>query len=76
MLPRESKPSSWFTISSIVRCTSLSPPCPSSNRAPPIASTCAWYGHHPDVSEGDRSCWVSSKNGYSEHASSCFLSLT
>ena len=40
MLPRESKPSSWLTISSIVRCTSLSPPCPSSKRAPPIASIC------------------------------------
>ena len=39
MLPRASKPSSWFTISSIVRWTSLSPPCPSSKRAPPIAST-------------------------------------
>ena len=40
MLPRESKPSSWFTISSMVRCTSLSPPAPSSNRAPPMASIC------------------------------------
>jgi hypothetical protein len=39
MFPRASNPSSWFTISSIVRCTSLSPPAPSSNRAPPIAST-------------------------------------
>mmetsp|Transcript_71849 Transcript_71849/g.150118 ORF Transcript_71849/g.150118 Transcript_71849/m.150118 type:complete len:247 (-) Transcript_71849:637-1377(-) len=38
-LPRASKPSSWFTISSIVRCTSLSPPAPSSNLAPPMAST-------------------------------------
>mmetsp|Transcript_206 Transcript_206/g.421 ORF Transcript_206/g.421 Transcript_206/m.421 type:complete len:216 (+) Transcript_206:1078-1725(+) len=38
-LPRGSKPSSWLTISSIVRCTSLSPPAPSSKRAPPIAST-------------------------------------
>lgn len=26
MFPLESKPSSWFTISSMVRCTSLSPP--------------------------------------------------
>ena len=26
--PRASKPSSWLTISSIVRCTSLSPPAP------------------------------------------------
>mmetsp|Transcript_21190 Transcript_21190/g.63480 ORF Transcript_21190/g.63480 Transcript_21190/m.63480 type:complete len:219 (+) Transcript_21190:166-822(+) len=39
MLPRDSKPSSWLTISSIVRWTSLSPPAPSSKRAPPIAST-------------------------------------
>mmetsp|Transcript_37205 Transcript_37205/g.91581 ORF Transcript_37205/g.91581 Transcript_37205/m.91581 type:complete len:377 (+) Transcript_37205:303-1433(+) len=38
-LPLASKPSSWFTISSIVRCTSLSPPAPSSKRAPPMAST-------------------------------------
>ena len=38
MLPRESKPSSWLTISSMVRCTSLSPPAPSSKRAPPMAS--------------------------------------
>lgn len=41
MLPRESKPSSWLTISSMVRCTSLSPPAPSSKRAPPMASTCS-----------------------------------
>mmetsp|Transcript_27584 Transcript_27584/g.47235 ORF Transcript_27584/g.47235 Transcript_27584/m.47235 type:complete len:361 (-) Transcript_27584:175-1257(-) len=38
-LPRASNPSSWLTISSIVRCTSLSPPAPSSKRVPPIAST-------------------------------------
>uniref|UniRef100_A0A2M3ZKK8 Uncharacterized protein n=1 Tax=Anopheles braziliensis TaxID=58242 RepID=A0A2M3ZKK8_9DIPT len=38
MLPRGSKPSSWLINSNIVRCTSLSPPAPSSNRAPPIAS--------------------------------------
>ena len=38
MFPRASNPSNWFTISSIVRCTSLSPPAPSSNRVPPIAS--------------------------------------
>lgn len=34
MLPRGSKPSSWLMSSSIVRCTSLSPPAPSSKRAP------------------------------------------
>lgn len=34
MLPRGSKPSSWLISSSIVRCTSLSPPAPSSKRAP------------------------------------------
>jgi len=34
MLPRGSKPSSWLISSSIVRCTSLSPPMPSSKRAP------------------------------------------
>mmetsp|Transcript_22450 Transcript_22450/g.52100 ORF Transcript_22450/g.52100 Transcript_22450/m.52100 type:complete len:390 (-) Transcript_22450:224-1393(-) len=39
MLPRASNPSSWLTISSIVLCTSLSPPAPSSKRAPPMAST-------------------------------------
>ena len=39
MFPLASNPSSWFTISNIVRCTSLSPPTPSSKRAPPIAST-------------------------------------
>jgi len=39
MFPRGSKPSSWLINSSIVRCTSLSPPAPSSKRAPPIAST-------------------------------------
>mmetsp|Transcript_7571 Transcript_7571/g.24890 ORF Transcript_7571/g.24890 Transcript_7571/m.24890 type:complete len:268 (+) Transcript_7571:424-1227(+) len=37
--PRASNPSNWFTISNIVRCTSLSPPAPSSKRVPPIAST-------------------------------------
>merc|ERR1712130_702268 len=38
MLPRASKPSNWLMSSSIVRWTSLSPPAPSSNRAPPTAS--------------------------------------
>merc|ERR1719402_1092052 len=38
MLPRGSKPSSWLISSSIVLCTSLSPPAPSSNLAPPTAS--------------------------------------
>ena len=38
MFPRESKPSSWVMSSSMVRWTSLSPPAPSSNRAPPMAS--------------------------------------
>mmetsp|Transcript_26955 Transcript_26955/g.93555 ORF Transcript_26955/g.93555 Transcript_26955/m.93555 type:complete len:202 (-) Transcript_26955:876-1481(-) len=38
MLPRGSKPSSCVTISSIVRCTSLSPDA-SANRDPPMAST-------------------------------------
>lgn len=39
MLPRGSKPSSWLINSNIVRWTSLSPPAPSSKRAPPMAST-------------------------------------
>lgn len=34
MLPRGSKPSNWLISSSMVRCTSLSPPAPSSKRAP------------------------------------------
>mmetsp|Transcript_20111 Transcript_20111/g.52208 ORF Transcript_20111/g.52208 Transcript_20111/m.52208 type:complete len:201 (+) Transcript_20111:198-800(+) len=38
IFPRASKPSSWLMSSSIVRCTSLSPPAPSSKRAPPTAS--------------------------------------
>eukprot|EP00732_Lithocolla_globosa_P001091 Lithocolla_globosa_v1_NODE_485_length_3924_cov_498.966658.p4 type:complete len:119 gc:universal NODE_485_length_3924_cov_498.966658:368-724(+) len=38
MLPRGSKPSNWLINSNIVRCTSLSPPAPSSKRAPPTAS--------------------------------------
>ena len=38
MFPRGSKPSSWVMSSSIVRWTSLSPPAPSSNLAPPMAS--------------------------------------
>mmetsp|Transcript_14114 Transcript_14114/g.19654 ORF Transcript_14114/g.19654 Transcript_14114/m.19654 type:complete len:203 (-) Transcript_14114:676-1284(-) len=38
MFPRGSKPSNWLINSSIVRCTSLSPPAPSSNLAPPTAS--------------------------------------
>merc|ERR1719319_1024510 len=38
ILPLGSKPSSWLISSSIVRCTSLSPPAPSSNLAPPTAS--------------------------------------
>lgn len=39
IFPRGSNPSSWLINSNIVRCTSLSPPAPSSNRAPPMAST-------------------------------------
>ena len=39
IFPLGSKPSSWLINSNIVRWTSLSPPAPSSNRAPPIAST-------------------------------------
>ncbi|GMS81486.1 hypothetical protein PENTCL1PPCAC_3661, partial [Pristionchus entomophagus] len=38
MFPRGSNPSSWLISSSIVRCTSLSPPAPSSCLAPPTAS--------------------------------------
>ncbi|GMS99137.1 hypothetical protein PENTCL1PPCAC_21312, partial [Pristionchus entomophagus] len=38
MFPRGSNPSNWLINSSIVRCTSLSPPIPSSNLAPPTAS--------------------------------------
>merc|ERR1719427_64983 len=38
MLPRGSKPSSWLISSNIVLWTSLSPPAPSSNLAPPTAS--------------------------------------
>ena len=38
ILPLASKPSSWLISSNMVRCTSLSPPAPSSNRAPPTAS--------------------------------------
>merc|ERR1719211_884148 len=38
MLPLGSKPSSWLISSNIVLCTSLSPPAPSSNLAPPTAS--------------------------------------
>mmetsp|Transcript_39102 Transcript_39102/g.92524 ORF Transcript_39102/g.92524 Transcript_39102/m.92524 type:complete len:382 (+) Transcript_39102:527-1672(+) len=57
-LPRASKPSSWFTISSIVRCTSLSPPCPSSCRAPPIASTSSKKTMQAFL---DRAIWNSSR---------------
>lgn len=39
MFPHDSNPSSWFTISNMVLCTSWSPPEPSSNQAPPMAST-------------------------------------
>ena len=39
MFPRGSNPSNWLMSSNIVRCTSLSPPAPSSKRAPPMAST-------------------------------------
>ena len=39
MFPLASNPSNWLINSNIVRCTSLSPPAPSSKRAPPIAST-------------------------------------
>merc|ERR1719228_1421647 len=38
MLPLGSNPSSWLMSSSMVLCTSLSPPAPSSNLAPPTAS--------------------------------------
>merc|ERR1719225_515330 len=38
MLPLGSKPSSWLISSNIVLWTSLSPPAPSSNLAPPTAS--------------------------------------
>merc|ERR1719187_1613275 len=38
MLPRGSKPSSWLMSSNIVLWTSLSPPAPASNLAPPTAS--------------------------------------
>merc|ERR1719347_2559594 len=38
MLPRGSKPSNWLMSSNIVLWTSLSPPAPSSNLAPPTAS--------------------------------------
>mmetsp|Transcript_12487 Transcript_12487/g.31710 ORF Transcript_12487/g.31710 Transcript_12487/m.31710 type:complete len:216 (-) Transcript_12487:765-1412(-) len=57
-LPRASKPSSWLTISSIVRCTSLSPPAPSSNRAPPMASTSSKKMMHARL---DRAIWKSSR---------------
>ena len=40
MLPRASNPSSWFTSSSMVFCTSVSPLSPSpSKRVPPMLST-------------------------------------
>ncbi|EEQ39250.1 hypothetical protein CLUG_03378 [Clavispora lusitaniae ATCC 42720] len=39
MLPRGSNPSNCVINSNMVRCTSLSPPAPSSKRAPPMAST-------------------------------------
>ena len=39
MFPLGSNPSSWLINSNMVLCTSLSPPAPSSNRAPPMAST-------------------------------------
>mmetsp|Transcript_383 Transcript_383/g.989 ORF Transcript_383/g.989 Transcript_383/m.989 type:complete len:216 (-) Transcript_383:337-984(-) len=58
MLPRASNPSSWFTISSIVRCTSLSPPAPSSKRAPPMASTSSKKMRHAFL---DRAIWNSSR---------------
>mmetsp|Transcript_11867 Transcript_11867/g.30986 ORF Transcript_11867/g.30986 Transcript_11867/m.30986 type:complete len:395 (+) Transcript_11867:285-1469(+) len=58
MLPRESKPSSWLTISSIVRCTSLSPPAPSSKRAPPTASTSSKKTMHAFF---ERASWKSSR---------------
>mmetsp|Transcript_34712 Transcript_34712/g.76349 ORF Transcript_34712/g.76349 Transcript_34712/m.76349 type:complete len:225 (+) Transcript_34712:222-896(+) len=57
-LPRASKPSSWFTISSIVRCTSLSPPAPSSKRVPPIASTSSRKTMHAFL---ERAIWKSSR---------------
>lgn len=41
MLPLESKPSSWLTISSMVRCTSLSPPV----EAQLVLSTTATFTH-------------------------------
>ncbi|EDK41427.2 conserved hypothetical protein [Meyerozyma guilliermondii ATCC 6260] len=39
MLPRGSNPSNCVINSNMVLCTSLSPPAPSSKRAPPMAST-------------------------------------
>mmetsp|Transcript_12085 Transcript_12085/g.40416 ORF Transcript_12085/g.40416 Transcript_12085/m.40416 type:complete len:260 (-) Transcript_12085:488-1267(-) len=57
-LPRASKPSSWLTISSIVRWTSLSPPAPSSNRVPPIASTSSRKTMHAFF---ERAIWKSSR---------------
>mmetsp|Transcript_28603 Transcript_28603/g.71187 ORF Transcript_28603/g.71187 Transcript_28603/m.71187 type:complete len:236 (-) Transcript_28603:583-1290(-) len=56
--PRASKPSSWLTISSIVRCTSLSPPAPSSKRVPPIASTSSRKTMHAFF---ERAIWNSSR---------------
>mmetsp|Transcript_945 Transcript_945/g.2027 ORF Transcript_945/g.2027 Transcript_945/m.2027 type:complete len:216 (-) Transcript_945:688-1335(-) len=56
--PRASKPSSWLTISSIVRCTSLSPPAPSSKRAPPMASTSSKKTMHAFLL---RAIWKSSR---------------
>mmetsp|Transcript_56476 Transcript_56476/g.129690 ORF Transcript_56476/g.129690 Transcript_56476/m.129690 type:complete len:324 (+) Transcript_56476:337-1308(+) len=53
-----SKPSSWLTISSIVRCTSLSPPAPSSKRVPPMASTSSRKTMHAFL---ERAIWNSSR---------------
>mmetsp|Transcript_35023 Transcript_35023/g.77935 ORF Transcript_35023/g.77935 Transcript_35023/m.77935 type:complete len:377 (-) Transcript_35023:315-1445(-) len=57
-LPRASKPSSWLTISNMVRCTSLSPPAPSSKRAPPMASTSSKNTMHAFF---ERAIWKSSR---------------
>mmetsp|Transcript_18819 Transcript_18819/g.58550 ORF Transcript_18819/g.58550 Transcript_18819/m.58550 type:complete len:284 (-) Transcript_18819:457-1308(-) len=58
MLPRLSKPSSWLISSSMVRCTSLSPPAPSSNRAPPNESISSKNRMHAFLL---RAIWKSSR---------------
>mmetsp|Transcript_79618 Transcript_79618/g.257908 ORF Transcript_79618/g.257908 Transcript_79618/m.257908 type:complete len:268 (-) Transcript_79618:429-1232(-) len=56
--PRASKPSSWLTISSIVRCTSLSPLASSPPREPPMASTSSMKRMHAFFV---RASWKSSR---------------